>query len=624
VTEFKSLPITITANRIEGTTKTHVRLEVPDDPVGCMPTDFYKVLDMSGSMGNRATAPKVVKAGEAEEVTTLLSRNDCAVHATRALIGCASATDRVAILGFDDNVVEYLPLTPMTAAGKAQANTQISTIRPRGGTSFWAGLKAALAMLEKNYSPDRNSVIIFNTDGESDPTYNPTGTTITGALRTWKDVHPNIKFTIHTVGYGYGDALQMDLLREIAEIGGGTNVYVPDGDMLAQNMLHLYANLKTCTHTNVVVKAGTHRIPVHFLQGGQPRDFIVEGTGPFSVTWLDKEVIADVGDEPLEEAADALALDLFIGALQNGLEKKHLDFNALAAQMLAIGSTPFIRALISDLTHPDKYKGQIGKAFSRENFNRWGDYYVGGVLSGHRNQIKVNFKDVGGEFYGGTTTRRLVSNSVEIYDKLPAIKASFTSVSDVTGIASASSYVSPQSQGGGGCFTGETLVRMDKGVILQMNRIRPGDVVLGGHIVKCVVRYKIDVPQPIVRFGAAGLTEFHPILQKDWVHPRSVALIELVDIDYVYNIVLESGHTLSLPIALDSPNSTIACSLAHDFEGPVISHSYFGKKVAGLPHILEDLALTQGWVNGYVCLKNVQEVRNVNGEIEQMFATEDM
>jgi hypothetical protein len=210
---------------------------------------------------------------------------------------------------------------------------------------------------------------------------------------------------------------------------------------------------------------------------------------------------------------------------------------------------------------------------------------------------------------------------VEIYDKLPAIKASFTSVSDVAGVQS---YVTPQSQGGGGCFTGSTLVCMDQDQILQMNRIQPGDRVLGGHIVKCVVRYKVHGPQAIVRFGVAGLTEFHPIFQNFWVHPRNVAPVEQVYLDYVYNIVLNSGHTLTLPHAINSSETTVACSLAHDFEGAVISHSYFGKKVYGMPHVLDDLASTQTWNTGYVCLKDVQEVRNINGEIVQLLATEDL
>jgi hypothetical protein len=50
----------------------------------------------------------------------------------------------------------------------------------------------------------------------------------------------------------------------------------------------------------------------------------------------------------------------------------------------------------------------------------------------------------------------------------------------------------------------------------------------------------------------------------------------------------------------------------------VISHSYFGAPVAGMPHILEDLQKAPGWDYGYVICTNTQEVRDNRGEIVRL------
>jgi len=62
----------------------------------------------------------------------------------------------------------------------------------------------------------------------------------------------------------------------------------------------------------------------------------------------------------------------------------------------------------------------------------------------------------------------------------------------------------------------------------------------------------------------------------------------------------------------------IHLKLSHNFEGKVISHSYFGKAVPDMPHCLDDLRSCKGWEKGYVICRNVTEVRDANGEIVQL------
>jgi len=614
-----------------------ISVSVPADTQP-LPLNVVGVVDMSGSMGGRATEPKPLPPGQKPEDTTLMSRTDLTGHAISALTQTLKDDDRLTIIGFDDRVFTYLPATAMTPQGKATAMSKIPQIQPRGGTSFWAGIQAALVSLETSASPDTNNVILFQTDGESDPSYDPV-MGVVGSIVAWKERHPTIKFTLHTIGYGYGDALQSDLLREIAKVGGGDFYYVPDGSVLAQVAIHLFANLATVTHTDMslrLISCDRAFIPVGFLNAGQPRTFVVRGAPEGVVarlcsngqTLCTEEIGTEVG-EMTETDINALAQSLFVNSLST--HGTTLNVPSLQAMLKRNGDTPYITALLTDLEHPDLYKGQIGKAFLPANYAKWGKHYLPGVISGHGKQWPMNFKDESSAHYSGPVTKRAIADGVVIYEGLPPIKTSFTASGSGSGYGGAPTHIAPSALGGGGCFTGDTLV--DTLVVTRLSdihsvtrtegkridEIRAGDILvpfqdgLPPNRVKCVVRYDVTAPQPIVRFGGAGLTEFHPVMYGGtWVHPRILKAPSLESVDAVYNLVLESGHRIVLN------GGTVACTLAHPFHGPVISHSYFGAPVPGKPHCLDDLKNAKGWDAGYVVCKNTREIRDSAGEIERL------
>ena len=611
-----------------------VSVSVPADTQP-LPLNVVGVVDMSGSMGGRATEPKPLPPGQKPEDTTLMSRTDLTGHAISALTQTLKADDRLTIIGFDDRVVTYLPATAMTPQGKATAMTKIPQIQPRGGTSFWAGIQAALASLETSASPDANNVILFQTDGESDPSYDPV-MGVVGSIVAWKERHPTIKFTLHTIGYGYGDALQSDLLREIAKVGGGDFYYVPDGSVLAQVAIHLFANLATVTHTDMSLRLTSCDrafIPVGFLNAGQTRTFIVRGAPEGVIvrlcsngqTLCTEEIGTEVGEQT-EADINALAQSLLVVSLSG--TRPCID--TLKAMLSRNGVTPYITALLTDLEHPDLYKGQIGKAFVPANYAKWGKHYLPGVISGHRNQWPMNFKDESSVHYSGPVTKQAIADGVVIYEGLPPIRTSFSSGSGSSSGA-APAYVAPSMNYSGGCFTGDTLVNsmvfsrlselhnVSRIEPKRMDEIRAGDILapfqdgLPPNRVKCVVRYDVTAPQAIVRFGGAGLTEFHPVMYGGtWVHPRILKAPTQESVDAVYNLVMESGHRIVLN------DGVVACTLAHPFHGPVISHSYFGAPVPGKPHCLDDLKNAKGWNTGYVVCKNTREVRDAAGEIERL------
>jgi hypothetical protein len=541
----------------------------------------------------------------------------------------------------------------MDVAGQNLAIAKVNQIKPRGGTSFWAGISAAFKALEASaaVNPGANNVIIFQTDGESDPSYDPPQGLIQ-AIDSWKDRHADIKFTLHTIGYGYGDALQSDLLREIAKKCGGDFYYVPDGSVLAQVAIHLFANLGAITHTDVSLRLHGYArayLPVGFLQAGHTRDFIMDGqaTAVARLFMRGAEIASTTVSDDQSSSVDALAHDIFVCGLSTALTTGRLDVAGIKTALSALTSTsymnslltvagirtstPYIEALLTDLDHADKYKGQISKSFLPENFPKWGKHYLPGVLSGHINRWPMNFKDESSVFYKTPVTKAAIEKGVEIYETLPPIQATYSASGSGSAHGSPPVYVAP-STNAGGCFTGETKTRLLTGT-KRIDELRAGDVLLDpnnvtGNKIRCVVRYDVD-KQLIVRFGAAGLTEFHPILidlesgelttnldRGEWDHPGHHVRAKLETVDSVYNVILESGHTIML--YQNEIDVVVACTLAHPFRGHIISHSYFGAPVAGMPHVLEDLMQAPTWSSGYVVCKNTREERNAAGEIVRL------
>jgi len=431
----------------------------------------------------------------------------------------------------------------------------------------------------------------------------------------WKERHPDIKFTLHTIGYGYGDNLQSDLLRQMATAGGGDFYYVPDGSILAQVCVHLFANLATVTHTDISLRCGGTYIPVGFLQAGQTRDFIA--TGQTATLSVGRQEVVSTTTTDGRASVDAIAHGIFVDALRDGVASGALALTPLLAALRALDQTPYVTALLTDLDDPGLYKGQIGKAFQAANYRKWGRHYLPAVFTGHRNQWPMNFKDESSRFYGSAVTKAAVASGVDIYESLPAIKASFSDTPAYGGGAPAPARAIQATMNySGGCFTGETLVRTTIG-LMRMDHLRAGMRVFTGEQIICMVRYDVSGPQAIVRIGLAGLTEFHPVLENDeWVHPRTLKQPTMETVDSVYNVVLESGHLISL--YKDADTWLTACTLAHDFKGPVISHSYFGMPVPGMPHILEDLMRAPKWADGYVICKNTIEHRNQKGDIVRL------
>jgi len=624
--QSKPNPIQIKANRITGTDKVHISLSVPLSAGAdtTMPTLFIDVIDNSGSMSN----PSVDTSTQAGSEAAAFSRSDLVRHAVATQIELLRPQDELALVLFDHGATVPLPRTPMTPSGKAAAKACLNLIQPTGGTAIWTGLQKALAIAAT--ATDKNVVIILQTDGESDPSHDPMRG-IPDTFRSWMDANRSTRVTVHTVGYGFGASLDTPLLRSLADIGSGTVNYIPDGSMVGTVLIHMLANIMSCVYSGVEIQIPklSRRIPVGFLQADQPRDFVLtipdDPVLEITATANNCSSMAAVTLTPAvplltrEEAAWPVIHENLIDELQKALTASELGGTYSLAPLVAactdLAANPSVKAILSDLADTDLRKGQLGKAFaSRDAFKRWGRHYVPGILSGHKNQWAINFKDEGSKIYGSPATRALISRGETIFTSLPPPTASCASRSAVAAPVSIASFSQANY---GGCFLPASRVKMADGSTQRCDSLKRGDIVDHGYRIACVVKTQIYQPIEIVRLGTkqGGFTPWHPVCTfTGWSFPIEIGDAETVETDAVYNFILSFGAESvqnGVRPGILTVDDMMACTLGHDMEGAVIGHPYFGRREPGQRNIIDDLETQPGWANGLVMLQNVAYARDV-------------
>jgi Mg-chelatase subunit ChlD len=563
-----------------------------------LPTLFIDVLDISGSMGNSS-----VDATQAASEAAAFSRSDLVRHSVATQIELLRPCDELSLVLFDNNATVALEPTPMSVHGKLAAKACLPLIHPNGGTNIWLGLQRALQVADRAYqaNKERNVVIILQTDGESDPAYAPPRGII-GAFQAWRDAHPAARLTVHTVGYGFGHALDMPLLRQIAEVGDGTVSYIPDGSMVGTVFIHLMSNLMSAAFRDVRLKIPELGIceVIGFLQPGQRREFVFPAPAEgevFTVTLeagvhTVEQVAVTLDELPYTELDGPIAAirQDFLRTLRGSLAKAEggdvasasADLAAFVARLDALHDPVCddrrIWALRTDIQDADKYKGQIAKAFeSPAAFERWGRHYVPSILCEYERQWPTNFKDETAKILGGQVTRDLINAGDTIFNELPPPTPSATHAyrGSAAGLLAATTSLAATNSAAGPCFLPASRVLMADGTQRRCDEIRPGDIAAPNYVIRCVVKtevpyadvvfltrghtyeddhtrqYSKDVVPVLSAYGSpeataaeaesrGGFTLWHPVLVNgSWEHPASVGPVRRVTTDAIYNFVLE-------------------------------------------------------------------------------------
>jgi hypothetical protein len=146
------------------------------------------------------------------------------------------------------------------------------------------------------------------------------------------------------------------------------------------------------------------------------------------------------------------------------------------------------------------------------------------------------------------------------------------------------------------------MVEMEDGGGKLVSLVERGDVLAGGAVVQVVIKTELTgEPTTMVVFPEGlTITPWHPMRTESgaWVFPADIGMLQDVPLDAYYNFVLDSQHTAII-------DGITVCTLGHGFEGPVISHPYFGTQ-----KVIEDLKGCDGLDEGLIVLDPASVTRD--------------
>jgi hypothetical protein len=116
---------------------------------------------------------------------------------------------------------------------------------------------------------------------------------------------------------------------------------------------------------------------------------------------------------------------------------------------------------------------------------------------------------------------------------------------------------------------------MADGNLKRVSQITRGDYVktcFGEGKVACTLRGSClgNLSKLVELKGGLLITPYHPIrINRVWQFPCDIAQTNIRSCEFIYNFVLENGHTMEI-------NGIECVTLAHHFKENIVKHDYFG------------------------------------------------
>lgn len=549
-----------------------------------MPIDVRFVIDISGSMGNSAA----INTGNGVEEFGL-SLLDIAKHAVRTCINILCDDDVFSIIAYTTRAKMVIESIKADSPGKALGVAALDSLVPEDTTNIWDGLKMAIDV------PDRQKhrTILLLTDGI--PNVMPPRGHIPTLQRYLEEIPNGNSITIDTFGFGY--QLDSQLLDEIAIVGNGKFVFIPDGTFVGTAFINACSNMLATAVPNVYCNGKS----IGLLQHGKQRNIAFVDNVIITES-EDYSVIEDVSESEIEyHRLRQLFVETIRKALDMSLQNAQFEIQNLTA---AIRRSPYatdyrVAALLQDV------EGQVTEAFSRADwFDKWGKHYSRSLSRAHELQQCHNFRDPGVQYYGGELFNVLRDAAEKIFESIPPPQPSVRNYSSrpQSNLQSMATYNSRS----GPCFYNKCRIKTATGY-MKLSELKIGDLVAtpnGDSPIEYIVETSFSRGiAELVRVGTLLVTPTHPIMhEKKWVWPKSLYPVDNVRCDSVINLVIKNRQ----PVYVEN----IECStLAHGLKGGIIEHSFYGTE-----KVTENLSrISNG--NRHIRLREGCARRNANGDV---------
>jgi Mg-chelatase subunit ChlD len=131
----------------------------------------------------------------------------------------------------------------MNAKGRAAATAVVDTLRTKGSTNLWAGLRDGLKLAEEAATPNVSSAVMLLTDGVPNQEL---------GLDDVIAEYPNTYSTVATFGFGY--ALKSQLLLQISEAFRGTYLTGCCFSTCSHHLAPPSFGARDCMHATVCIR----------------------------------------------------------------------------------------------------------------------------------------------------------------------------------------------------------------------------------------------------------------------------------------------------------------------------------------------------------------------------------
>lgn len=539
--------------------------------------DYLLAIDESGSMGSIAWV-------QVDKGRVGVERIELVKHMVATMAAMMTDKDRVAIVGFSDRIQLRLPLTQMTASGKALLKSRLEILRADGCTNIYGAVEQLASIASSKDCAGRRIVGMLLTDGIPTESIPP----VAGGRRTMPMIQERIKvtnpWTMHAVGFS--SDVNSSLLEQLAAWGNGRMLFVPSGDMVSTNGINLAAYEKTVASRGITIyytvngiRHSMHTGPVAF---GTTRDFMIplpvgavvsgidapEAAGfiipPEGDRHLCRQAFVELLTQLIEEAERVMAGYRDIYAILPQLQARLDAFHARYAK----SADPCTQAMLRDVTSKVDGEQQVRLALGFLSQNNWGMPYLRAYRDHLRDQVCMNFKDPGLKTF---ETPRFLAHQATGDAAFAAIPPPRLHKEGY--VTAAVDYSSAFNNSGGSCFEGSMPVVMGDGSTKAIRDIRKGDVVKGNYKVRYAVEFNAYAPsQPMAQLTPkVAVTPWHPCrrIGEAWSFPANHVQYAARPLRTVYNLVLESGHIV------EADGYTFV-TLGHGFQEVPLYHAFFG------------------------------------------------
>lgn len=598
----------------------------PQPITGRLPISIIAMIDVSGSMECDASLPL---PGTED---TSLTRLQLVQYSLKTIISVLGNEDQITLITFSDFAQVRLENTLLTPEGKERASKIIDSFQPSGCTNIWDALDKGIdqaikekALFNKNNQEGNNyqintSLLLF-TDGE--PNQNPPMGIIPSLEDKLSDI--NIHFSISSFGFGY--QIDSELMQDIAQIGNGIYGYCPDATMVgtilisymssiismvaplsildvkfnkgnqSKNILTLYNG----STTNLMIKLGKNDNPsdvqINLSLPLTNQHFLINEIKP-----LDDDEQSELNFRDQKYRKSLIDLILYCKKKNLNCDESIQKVKELFEEIRQLPNrTQFLNNLMIDLFNDDDKHGQIERAYHHDYFNKWGKNYLFSLVRFHTVEQCGNFKDMSLQLYGNETFRkfRRMANKIFMNLPIPEKRERVRYSRHQRGIphlhnsnvnqnrSSRNLTMRSYNTRSVGCFNGDALIKLAGGKEKRVDQLVKGDELSNGLIVACLVKTATENGHSdAVKIGDALFTPYHPVkvnIQKEqkWVFPIDIAEPETINIDFWYNIVLDTNGNNKNNNDKKLYSTAIiggveAVTFGHGINKGVCKHPYFG------------------------------------------------